>query len=256
ELIKHTANAFLATKISFINMVAEICDRVNADVEQVAQGIGTDHRIGRAFLNAGLGFGGYCFPKDLRAFIRLAEENNVDASLLHATEAINRDRVERMMSSIRQALWIVRGKTIGVLGLAFKGGTDDIREAPSLKVVRDLLREGAVLQMYDPKAMANTKEIFPPEAGKLVYCNDAYEAADGAHAVVILTEWDEFRTLDLGKLRSRMQIPVLVDGRNLFDPIAVQSVGLEYICMGRGPSPPSASVRPRMGLSRGEKTHP
>ena len=232
ELIKHAANAFLATKISFINMVADLCDRVGADVRQVAEGIGLDPRIGRAFLNAGVGFGGYCFPKDLRAFIRLAEENGVDASLLHATEDVNETRVACFIKKVRQALWMLDGKVVGVLGLAFKSGTDDIRESPALRIVDELARVGARLRLYDPKAMENTKSVLP-EGGHITYCADAYRAAEGAHALLILTEWDEFRQLDLQRIRGLMELPVIVDGRNLLDPDAVRRAGLEYLCMGR-----------------------
>jgi UDPglucose 6-dehydrogenase len=232
ELIKHAANAFLATKISFINMVADLCDSVGADVRQVAEGIGLDPRIGRAFLNAGVGFGGYCFPKDLRAFIRLAEENGADASLLLATESVNESRIERFVRKVRQALWMLDGKTVGVLGLAFKSGTDDIRESPALRIAGELARQGARLRLYDPKAMENARSVLP-EAGNFTYCADAYQAAEGAHALLILTEWDEFRDLDLERIRGRMELPVIVDGRNLLDPDAVRRAGLEYLCMGR-----------------------
>ncbi len=232
ELIKHAANAFLATKISFINMVADLCDSVGADVRRVAEGIGLDPRIGRAFLNAGVGFGGYCFPKDLRAFIRLAEENGADASLLRATEQINESRLDRFVHKVRQALWMIDGKVVGVLGLAFKPGTDDIRESPALRIADDLARRGARLRVYDPKAMENTKSVLP-EGDTVTYCADAYGAAEGAHALLVLTEWEEFRNLDLPRIRSLMELPVIVDGRNLLDPDAVRRAGLEYLCMGR-----------------------
>ena len=233
ELIKHAANAFLATKISFINMVADMCEGVNADVKKVAEGLGLDARIGKSFLSAGLGFGGYCLPKDLRAFIRLAEENNVDASLLWDVDRINQNRVERFIKKLRQAIWMLDHKVIAVLGLAFKPKTDDIREAPSLRVVEALRKHGAILRLYDPKAMENTKTILPEQPGKISYCKDAYEAADGAHAVLILTEWDEFKNLDLVHLREMMELPVLLDGRNILDPDAVREAGLEYLCLGR-----------------------
>lgn len=243
ELTKHAANAFLATKISFINMVADICESVGADVTQVASGIGLDPRIGRAFLNAGLGFGGYCLPKDLRAFTFFAEEHKVDASLLRSVEAINQQRVERFLTQVRKALWILQGKVIGVLGLSFKAGTDDIREAPSLKLISVLRDEGAVLRLYDPKAIDNTKRVLPEQPERLSYCRDPYEAASGAHALLILTDWPEFRTLDFARIRNAMALPVLVDGRNLLDPTALAEHGFEYVCMGRptalSPLPPS-----------------
>ena len=233
ELIKHAANAYLAAKISFINMVSDLCEAVDADVTQVAQGLGLDPRIGPHFLNAGLGFGGYCLPKDLRAFIHLAEQRGVDASLLKAIERINLGRVENFLKKVKQALWVLRGKTIAVLGLAFKPRTDDIREAPALKVIAALLAEDAVLRLYDPEAMENTRAIFPPQANRLTYCESAYEAARGAHALLIVTEWDEFRRLDLSRLRELMEVPVVVDGRNLLDPAQVAAAGFEYIGMGR-----------------------
>lgn len=238
ELIKHAANAFLSTKISFINMVADICEAVGADVESVARGIGLDPRIGTQFLSAGIGFGGYCFPKDLRAFLLLGEEHGADTSLLREVERINHSRVELFMAKVRKALWVVSGKSIAVLGLAFKPRTDDIREAPSLKVIDCLLREGASVRLYDPEAMANTRRELPEQPGRVAYCQSAYEAAAGAHAVLVLTEWDEFRKLDLKKLRQALAVPVLVDGRNLFRPEQVHNAGLEYIGMGRPGSDP------------------
>jgi UDPglucose 6-dehydrogenase len=233
ELIKHAANAYLSTKISFINMVSDLCEKVGADVTAVARGLGLDARIGRQFLDAGIGFGGYCFPKDLRAFIYLAEEHGVDFSLLREVERVNQQRIEIFVKKVRQALWVLRGKTIGVLGLAFKAGTDDIREAVSLKVVKALLDEGSILQMYDPQAMPNTQRVFPEKAGQLAYCTSAYEAARGAHALLLLTEWPEFLELDLARLKSLMEVPALVDGRNLFDPGTVRQAGFEYFSMGR-----------------------
>jgi UDPglucose 6-dehydrogenase len=233
ELIKHAANAFLSTKISYINMVSDLCEKVGADVTAVARGLGLDNRIGRQFLDAGIGYGGYCFPKDLRAFIYLAEEHGVDFSLLREVERVNQQRVEVFVKKVRQALWVLRGKTLGILGLAFKAGTDDIREAVSLKIIKALLEEGSVLQMYDPQAMPNTQRVFPETAGQLTYCNSAYDAVRGGHALLLLTEWPEFRDLDLARLRSLMEVPLLVDGRNLFDPGAVRQAGFEYFSMGR-----------------------
>lgn len=233
ELIKHAANAYLAAKISFINMVSDLCEALGADVTQVAEGLGLDPRIGRHFLNAGLGFGGYCLPKDLRAFIHLAEQHGVEASLLKAIERVNLGRVENFLKKVKQALWVLRGKTIAVLGLAFKARTDDIREAPALKVIAGLLAEDAIVRLYDPEAMENTRAVFAPQDGRLTYCDSAYEAARGAHALLIVTEWDEFRQLDLAKLRELMEVPVLVDGRNVLDPAQAAAAGFEYIGMGR-----------------------
>jgi UDPglucose 6-dehydrogenase len=233
ELIKHAANAFLSTKISFINMVADLCEKVGADVTAVARGIGLDSRIGPQFLEAGIGYGGYCFPKDLRAFIRLAEEHGVDFSLLQEVERINQRRVDVFVGKVREALWVLRGKTIGILGLAFKPGTDDIREAVSLKIVKALLDEGSILQLYDPQAMPSTRSVFPETPGHLAYCTSAYEAARGAHALLLITEWEEFRQLDLIRLRDLMEVPVLVDGRNTYDPSAAREAGFEYFSIGR-----------------------
>jgi UDPglucose 6-dehydrogenase len=233
ELTKHASNSFLAMKISFINMVADLCEAIGADVTKVAQGIGMDPRIGTAFLQAGVGFGGYCFPKDLRAFIHLAEEYGVDCSLLKEVEAINEKRAAAFVRKVRKALWVLRGKKIGVLGLAFKPDTDDIREAPSLKIIRALLQEGASVHLYDPKALPNVQRVFPPEKGRVSYCKSAYEAVRGVHAVLLLTEWKEFKDLDLRRIYDLMEVPVLVDGRNLLDPARVRKFGFEYLSIGR-----------------------
>ncbi|MBZ5514920.1 MAG: UDP-glucose/GDP-mannose dehydrogenase family protein [Acidobacteriia bacterium] len=234
ELVKHAANAFLSTKISFINMVADVCEAVGADIEEVAHILGLDPRIGGEFLHAGIGFGGYCFPKDLRAFLHLAEEHGVDCGILKEVERVNLQRTRLFVKKVRDALWVLKGKTIGVWGLAFKPDTDDIREAPSLRIVDALMKEGASLRLYDPKAVPNAQRIFPEEAGRLAYCSSAYEAARGAHALLLLTEWDEFRRVDFTRVRGLMEVPVLVDGRNLFDPHRVRAAGLEYHSVGRG----------------------
>ncbi|HEY6290839.1 MAG TPA: UDP-glucose/GDP-mannose dehydrogenase family protein [Terriglobia bacterium] len=246
ELIKHAANAFLSTKISFINMISDICEAVGADVQSVAQGIGLDPRIGPQFLNAGIGFGGYCFPKDLRALIYLAQEHGVPCEILSAVEEVNLRRVEVFLDKLRHALWVLQGKTIAVLGLAFKPLTDDIREAPGIRVIEKLLKQGAQLRLYDPEAMPNTRQVFPETPGRVDYCRSAYEAARGAHAVLVVTEWDEFCKLDWTKLRKAMEVPVLVDGRNLLDPAAMQAAGFEYFSMGRDPQQPvSLAARTR-----------
>ncbi len=244
ELIKHAANAFLSAKISFINMVGDVCEAVGADVTNVARGIGLDPRIGTGFLGAGIGFGGYCFPKDLQAFIHLSEEHGVDCGLLKEVARINRRRIDVFLKKVRRAIWVVRGKTIGVLGLAFKPQTDDIREAPSLKIIEALLREGASLRLHDPQAMPNMQAVFPPEAGRLTYHASPYEAADRAHALLILTECDEFRQLDLRKIHGLMEVPVLIDGRNIYEPEKVHKAGLEYHCMGRGSVADSPAATP------------
>lgn len=233
ELTKHAANAFLSTKISFINMVADMCESVGADVSQVALGIGLDPRIGTGFLNAGIGFGGYCFPKDLRAFMYLGFEHGVDCGLLREVENINLRRKETFVKKLRQAVWVLQGKQMGVLGLAFKGGTDDIRESPALRIIKTLLEEGARLRVHDPQAMEASKQEMPPEAGRLDYCASAYEAAEGAHALLILTPWEEFRDLNWARVHELMEVPVILDGRNLLDPDIVRAAGFEYVDMGR-----------------------
>ena len=237
ELTKHAANAFLSTKISFINMVADICEAVGADVSQVALGLGLDPRIGREFLNAGIGFGGYCFPKDLRAFMHLAREHGVDCGLLKEVENINLRRAEVFLKKVRQTVWVLQGKKMGVLGLAFKGGTDDIRESPALRIVKTLLEEGARLRVHDPQAMEATRQELPPQAEHLEYCSSPYEAAREAHALLILTDWQEYRELDLPRLHELMEVPVIVDGRNLLNPEVARSADFEYVDIGRnGPA--------------------
>jgi UDPglucose 6-dehydrogenase len=233
ELIKHAANSFLAMKISFINMVADLCELVGADVTKVASGIGMDPRIGPQFLNAGIGFGGYCFPKDLRAFIHLAEEYGLDFSLLKEVENINRRRIDIFLKKVRQALWVLQDKTIAVLGLAFKPNTDDIREAPGLKIVNALLAEGARLRLHDPRAIPASKGLLPEDGDKVVYCDDPYGAAQHAHGLLVLTEWPEYSSLDLQRLRDVMDVPVVVDGRNVFDPATMSKLGFEYLSIGR-----------------------
>lgn len=238
ELIKHAANAFLSSKISYINMVADLCEAVGADVTMVAKGLGMDPRIGPEFLSAGIGYGGYCFPKDLRAFIHLAEEHGVDCSILKEVERVNQQRAEAFLKKLRKALWIVQGKAIGILGLAFKPHTDDIREAPSLRVIEALTEAGARMRLYDPQAMPSMRKVFPDQPGKIAYCSSPYEACQGVHALALLTEWDEFRALDLRRVRNLMELPILVDGRNMFDPEKVREAGLEYISVGRSSSGP------------------
>lgn len=245
ELIKHSANAFLSTKISFINMIADLCEAVGADVTSVARGIGLDPRIGQQFLNAGIGFGGYCFPKDLRALIYLAEEHGVPCGILRGVEEVNLRRIEVFMEKLRHALWVLQGKTIAVMGLAFKPLTDDIRESPALRLVDELLKEGAVVRLYDPEAMPNAQQVYPEAPGRIDYCRSAYEAANGAHAVLIATEWEEFRQLDWRKVQESMEVPVLIDGRNLLDPSVMQEAGFEYFSMGRGHRQPAPATSAR-----------
>jgi len=233
EIIKHAANSFLALKISFINMVADLCEATGADVVKVAEGIGLDPRIGKHFLQAGVGFGGYCLPKDLKAFIHIAEEHNVDFSLLKEVERINEARVDRFIRKVQKALWVLKDKTLAVWGLAFKPNTDDIREAPSLKIIRRLLDEGANLRLYDPAAMENVQQVFPENPPRLVYCQSAIEAATGAHAILLVTEWDEFKQMDWEQVKQVVALPIVVDGRNCLDPTKLQEAGFEYYGMGR-----------------------
>src|SRR5438309_6604813 len=239
EFIKQTANAFLAAKISFVNVVSDLCEALGVDVTTDARGIGLDHRIGGHFVNAGLGFGGSCLPKDLSALITVAEDHGVDIDLLKEVERINKARVERLLAKIERALWVLRHKTIAVLGATFKPNTDDIRGAPSLTVIPWLHAAGANLRVYDPAAVSKLKKLFPPD-DRLTYATTALEAARDANALVILTDWDEFRMLDLKLVRSLMRTPIIVDGRNLFAPAEIQAAGFEYYSLGHGDVTPSA----------------
>jgi UDPglucose 6-dehydrogenase len=229
ELIKHACNSFLALKISYANALSVICEKSGANVDDVAHGMGLDKRIGRAFLNAGLGYGGSCFPKDLSAFIHIAEELGYDFRLLKEVEHINAEQTARFLDKLRSKLWIVKDKTIGVLGLAFKPNTDDMRSAPSLRLIEPLLKEGAHVRAYDPKAMEKARALVP----QVEYCDSPYVAASGADALVICTEWDEFRSLDLEKLRAIMAHPTVLDGRNLFEPKRMTALGFDYTSIGR-----------------------
>jgi UDPglucose 6-dehydrogenase len=238
ELIKHASNSFLAMKISFINMVANLCEAVGADVTKVAQGMGLDPRIGPAFLNPGIGFGGFCFPKDVQAFIRIAEKSGCDFSLLREVEKINQSRVQHFVEKIRKELWVVRGKKIAVWGLAFKPNTDDVRFAPSLSLVTALLHEGATIRAYDPKAMEKARAVVP----NVTYCGDAYEAAAGADAILIVTEWDEFCEMDWQRLRSTVEQALVIDGRNILSPEEITRNGFRYVSIGRLDALPSQSA--------------
>src|SRR3984957_15461558 len=221
ELIKHASNAFLAMKISFINAVATICESVGADVNQVCHGVGTDSRIG---------YGGSCFPKDVMAFRAVARESGYDFRLLDEVMRINEDQRDRFLRKVRSALWTLRGKHIGVLGLAFKGGTDDIRESPAVFIVQALLQEGSKITAYDPAAMERVREGF---LSGLRFANSAYEAAHGADALLILTEWEEFANLDLDRLNRELKYPIVIDGRNLYDPEVMAAHGFTYYSVGR-----------------------
>jgi UDPglucose 6-dehydrogenase len=230
ELIKHASNAFLAMKISFINAVASICESVGANVQQVCDGIGTDSRIGPRFMSPGIGYGGSCFPKDLMAFRAVAKENGYDFRLLEEVCRINEDQRHRFLRKVRSVLWTFRGKRLGVLGLAFKGGTDDIRESPALLLVQELLREGCHVCVYDPAAMERAKDVLKSQ---VEFASDAYGAAKGADALLILTEWEEFGTLDLERLRGLVKYPIVLDGRNLYDPAVMVEHGFSYYSVGR-----------------------
>jgi UDPglucose 6-dehydrogenase len=230
ELIKHASNAFLAMKISFINAVASVCESVGADVNQVVHGVGTDSRIGPRFLNPGIGYGGSCFPKDVMAFRAVARESGYDFRLLDEVMSINEDQRQRFLRKVRSALWTLRGKNLGVLGLAFKGGTDDIRESPAIFLVQALLQEGCKITAYDPAAMDRTKEVM---TSPIKFANSAYEAAHGADALLILTEWEEFVNLDLRRLREELKYPIVIDGRNLYDPETMAAQGFTYYSVGR-----------------------
>ena len=233
ELIKHASNSFLAVKISYINMISELCEKTEADVELVAKGMGLDPRIGPRFLQAGLGYGGSCFPKDVRALIWMGEDLGVKFNLLKEVDRINKERIKVFVEKIKKSLWILKDKRIAVLGLSFKPETDDIRNAPSIDVIKELLNEGAKVRLYDPKAMDNMKEVFQEQPPQILYVNSPYEAAEGAAALLIITEWDEFKGLDLKKIKDAMANPIIIDGRNIFEPEDVRSLGFEYYSVGR-----------------------
>jgi len=235
ELIKHASNAFLAMKISFINAVASICETVGGNVQQVCQGIGTDSRIGPRFLNPGIGYGGSCFPKDLMAFRAVARECGYDFRLLDEVIRINEEQRRRFIRTVRNALWTLRGKRLAVLGLAFKGGTDDVRESPAILLVQSLLQEGCQICAYDPAAHARAKEVLNTT---VEYANSPYEAASEADAVLILTEWEEFATLDLTRLHAAVKYPIVIDGRNLYDPGVMTARGFTYYSIGRAVATP------------------
>jgi UDPglucose 6-dehydrogenase len=230
ELIKHSSNSFLAMKISFINAVANVCERVGADVTRVAEGMGHDARIGRSFLNAGLGFGGSCFPKDLKAYVKMAEHAGYDFGLLKEVQKINDEQKEWALKKLKSSLWNLKHKVIAMWGLAFKADTDDLRNAPALDIIARLQDEGCVVQAYDPVAMEKARPLLKG----VRFCRDAYDAAKGADAVVLATEWKAFREADLKKVRKLVRTPVFLDGRNVFDPAKVSELGFRYHGVGRG----------------------
>lgn len=230
EMIKYASNAFLATRVSFINEIAAICERLDADVKEVARGMGADRRIGKYFLDAGLGFGGSCFPKDVNALMRMATDAGQHPQLLQAVMDINQDRRLWVVTQLRERLGDLTGRTIGILGLAFKPNTDDIREAPSVDLVRRLQAAGASIRAYDPAAGSNAAA----ELSDVTFCEDAYDVAAGADAIVLVTEWNEFRDLDLVSLRQAMRGSTFIDGRNLYEPAAARAAGLDYLGVARG----------------------
>ena len=229
ELIKHASNSFLALKISYINAVAAICEITGANVQEVAAGMGLDERIGRRFLNAGIGFGGSCFPKDLSAFIKIAEEIGYDFRLLKEVQHINSGQMDRFVKKITDTLWVLKDKKIGVLGLAFKQNTDDVRTSPAIELCLRLQKEGALLRVHDPKAMTKARAILKDA----IYVEDMNAVADGCDALVVATEWDEFKKLDLERARKSLSHPIMFDGRNLFDRSEMESLGWVYKSVGR-----------------------
>jgi UDPglucose 6-dehydrogenase len=229
ELIKHASNSFLALKISYINAISVICEAAGANIEQVAAGMGMDKRIGRDFLNASLGFGGSCFPKDLSAFIKIAEQLGYDFALLREVQKINAQQMERFVRKIADTLWVIKDKTIGVLGLAFKQNTDDIRMSPAIALCLRLRKEGARLKVYDPKAMEKAKTVLK----EVTFVDDMDKVPEGCDALVVATEWPEFKKLDLENARKTMTHPILFDGRNLFDPAQMEAMGFIYKSIGR-----------------------
>lgn len=237
ELIKHAANSFLALKISYINAISAICDASGADVEKVADGIGMDRRIGRQFLNAGIGYGGSCFPKDVAAFIQISEQLGVPFHLLKEVQRINAGQKERFLKLIRDTLWVLREKKIAVWGLTFKPDTDDVRSSVAIELVDAMLREGAQVSVYDPKGMEKARELKAVADAK--FATSALEAVDGAEALVIATEWSEFANVDLAAVKKRMTTPIIFDGRNLLNPETMGELGFHYHSIGR------ASVIPR-----------
>lgn len=239
ELIKHTANSFLAMKVSFVNMVADLCEAAGGNIEKVIEGIGLDHRIGPAFLKPGIGFGGSCFPKDVQGFIKVAEKFGCDFSLLKEVERINAECVDLFLAKIKSQLGDLRGKRIGVWGLAFKADTDDVRNSPAVAIVRRLLAEGAQMQVYDPEAMDNAKQELPDA----IFCSNAYEAAAGTEALLALTAWNEFLSVDFSRVREDIVRPLIFDGRNMFSGEKLASLGFAHSSVGRALLAPVAEPK-------------
>src|SRR5947209_2392546 len=247
EMIKYASNAFLATKISFINEIAQICERLGADVKEVAVGMGYDKRIGRAFLDAGLGYGGSCFPKDVRALAHMAGEAGLHPQLLNAVMDINYDQRRLIVTKLTSILGSLRGCTIGILGLAFKPNTDDMREAPSVDIIRWVTSQGAIVQVYDPVATQTGREALEREGIRMEtvnFCDSAYEVAQDADALVMVTEWNEFKSLNMPQIHSAMRRPVLIDGRNIYEATEMNQLGFIYRGMGRGTGPAPSVLPP------------
>ncbi|OVE76912.1 UDP-glucose 6-dehydrogenase [bacterium F11] len=229
ELIKHASNSFLALKISYINAIARICEKVGGDVEKVALGMGLDPRIGLSFLKAGIGYGGSCFPKDVSAFMKIAEKNGYHFDLLKVTQRVNQEQRDLVYKKLEEELWTVKDKKIAILGLAFKPNTDDLRNAPAVDIIGQLLKNGANINAYDPVASEKMKAIYP----KIHYCSSVADTIDGVDAMVVVTEWEEVKKLDLKKARNKMKMPVVIDGRNIFDPEKMDQLGFRYYAIGR-----------------------
>ena len=244
EIIKHASNAFLALKISFINAVANLAESVDADIEDIAAGMGLDSRIGPKFLRAGLGYGGSCFPKDVAAFHWVAQQQGVDFQRLEDVKRITNTQQEIFFNKVRAALWTLRGKKLAALGLAFKGDTDDIRDSPAIDVIRKLIAAGASITAYDPAAMERAESVLPPSES-ISYAKNAYEAAEGADALLILTDWKEFSKLDLPRLNQALKFPIIIDGRNLYKPAEMHEQGFTYVSVGRPAAYTAQQGKPR-----------
>jgi UDPglucose 6-dehydrogenase len=229
EIIKHASNSFLALKISYANALSDLCEKLDANVEEVTHAMGLDPRIGTQFLRAGLGFGGFCFPKDIQAFISLASTVGVDFEILKAAERVNKQRIDRFLEKVNKALWVVKGKRVAVLGLAFKANTDDIRFAPALEVIRRLVEEGAEVHACDPEALERAKKQFP----QVAYHEDPYQALEGAHAALVCTEWNVYKNIDWARAAGIMARKLVIDGRNLYSPATMKQLGFEYVSFGR-----------------------
>jgi UDPglucose 6-dehydrogenase len=231
EMIKYASNAFLATKISFINEIANLCERVGADIHGVAKGMGLDKRIGSKFLHPGPGFGGSCFPKDTRALFQMAKNSDYELRIVKSVIEVNKRQIIIMIDKIKKSIGKLRGKTIGILGLSFKPNTDDIRESPAIEIAKALIKRGSKIRAYDPEALGTAKAIF--NSGKVTYCKDAYEVAKGANALVIATEWNQFRMLDMKRIKKLLKEPILIDLRNVYEPSHVKKLGFLYTSVGR-----------------------